>query len=120
MSGHSAMQRSFLGASILLLGTLAAGAAPEPAPRTPRSPAPDPACVDAKNSADYVPGVDVHGRSVAPADLPGSSTDVQISTEVYAELRSANPQLRGVGVVANLPGLETRPPCPPPAPQVKR
>ena len=73
-------------------------------------------CVDPRYSPDYVPGGTVQGRPVAPADLPGSSTDIQISTEVYAELRSSNPQLRGAGVVVNLPGLQTRPPCPPAPP----
>jgi hypothetical protein len=58
-----------------------------------------------------VPGIDAYGRKVAPADLPGSTTDVQISTDVYVELRSRNPQLRGAGVVANLPGLQSLPPC---------
>jgi hypothetical protein len=84
----------------------------------PLPPAVSPACVNARDSADYVPGVDVHGRPVAPADLPGSA-DVQISTEVYPILKSKNPQLNGVGVVANLPGLANRPLCPPPAPQAR-
>jgi hypothetical protein len=62
--------------------------------------------------------VDVHGRPVAPADLPGGA-DVQISTEVYPILKSKNPQLNGVGVVANLPGLVNRPLCPPAAPPAR-
>jgi len=60
-----------------------------------------------------VPGVDANGRKVVPADLPGSSADVQISTQVYAEVRSSNPQLRGAGVMVNLPGLQKPPVCPP-------
>ena len=66
------------------------------------------------DSADYVPGVDAYGRPVAPADLPGGA-DVQISTEIYAQLRSKNPQLGGVGVDVNLPGLAGPPPCQPQA-----
>src|SRR5215467_11380675 len=95
-----------------------AGAQPFPPPSSlppPPVQAPLPDCVDARNSPDYVPGVDARGRPVAPADLPGTA-DVQVSTEVYAELRSPNPQLRGVGVNANLSGLATRPPCAPKAP----
>jgi hypothetical protein len=48
--------------------------------------------------------VDVKGRPVAPADLP-SGNDVQISTEVYVEVPSGNPQMKGVGVIADLPNL---------------
>jgi hypothetical protein len=54
---------------------------------------------------------------VAPADVPGSTTDVQISTEVYVQMRSKNPQIGGVGVVANLSGLQKPPPCVPSAPR---
>jgi len=104
----------------VLLSLLAAPsfAAPQPLPPPPPPPvqATPPDCVDSRDSADYVPGVDARGRAVAPPDLPGSA-DVQISTEFYAELRSPNPQLRGVGVSANLAGLATRPPCPPKSPQ---
>ena len=99
-------------ASFVLFGVLAAGAASAPAPAPVPAPKPPSDCVSAKDSADYVAGVDVKGRPVAPADLPGGA-GVQIGTEIYAELRSANPKLRGAGVVANLPGLETKPPCPP-------
>jgi hypothetical protein len=118
------MRRLILLAIWLLFGALPAGAAsappssvlPPPAPQAAPAPVPGVTCVDARNSPDYVPGGEVQGRPVAPADLPGSSTDVQIDTEVYAELRSSNRQLRGVGVVANLPGLQARNPCPPSAP----
>jgi hypothetical protein len=106
------MRRFFIAACLLLFADLALAAAmPSPPPPPPQARSPEPACIDAHDSADYVPGVDAYGRKVAPADLPGSTTDVQISTEVYAEMRTANPQLRGVGVVANLPGLPTPPPC---------
>jgi hypothetical protein len=114
------MRRFTIIASFFVSAGVADAAAP-PAALPPSSPpqvqTPPPVpCIDARDTADYVPGVDVNGRKVAPADLPGSSTDVQISTQVYAELRSSNPQLRGAGVMANLPGL-IRPPICPPQPQ---
>jgi hypothetical protein len=102
-----------LAAMLFVSGTMAAGAAPAPVPPPPSPPPvaqPQP-CVNPGDSADYVPGVDAYGRPVAPADLPGGA-DVQISTEVYPILNSKNPQLNGVGVVANLPGLANRPICP--------
>ena len=113
--------RTILFAAILFVsGTMAAGAAPVPVPAPPTPlagppPPAQPACIDPRDSADYVPGVDAYGQPVAPADLPGSA-EVQISTEVYAVLKSKNPQLNGVGVVANLPGLANRPICPPAPP----
>jgi hypothetical protein len=102
---------------LFVYGAATAWAAPAPPPPPPASTAPaaQPACIEARDSADYVPGVDAYGRPVAPADLPGSA-DVQISTEVYPILNSKNPQLNGVGVVANLPGLANRPICPPAPP----
>ncbi|HEY4264963.1 MAG TPA: hypothetical protein VGM72_06565 [Micropepsaceae bacterium] len=111
------MRRFLFAASFLLFADLAMAAAIPSAPIPPPPlPAPQPACVDTRDSADYVPGVDAYGRSVAPADLPGSTTDVQVGTQVYADVRTANPQLRGAGVVVNLPGLQARPPCPQSAP----
>jgi hypothetical protein len=114
-------------AAFLLTAGLANAAAPAVAPLPPPPPPqqqaqlpPPVPCVDPRDTAEYVPGVDANGRQVAPADLPGSSTDVQISTQVYAELRSSNPQLRGAGVMANLPGLQTPPTCPPRQPAPKR
>jgi hypothetical protein len=99
-------------AALLMTATVPAAAASAPqAPPTDKATS-KPAC--ASDSADYVAGVDAYGRPVTPADLPGG-TDVQISTEVYARLRTKNPQLNGVGVDVNLPGLATRPPCPPQA-----
>ena len=109
------MRRFLFTAFLFAAGNLAAGAAPQstpiPPPPPPQTQPAQPACVDARDSADYVPGVDAYGRPVAPTDLPGSTTDVQISTEVYVEMRSSNPQMRGVGVMANLPGLQKPPPC---------
>lgn len=109
--------RRVLVAALFLAGTrVAAAAAPTPIspPPPPLQAQPaQPLCVNARDTADYVPGVDAYGRPVAPADLPGSSADVQIGTQVYVEMRSSNPQVRGVGVMANLPGLQTRPTCAP-------
>ena len=59
---------------------------------------------DLRASPDYVAGIDVQGREVAPADVP-SGREVQIGTEVFVETRSRNPRLRETGVVVNLPGL---------------
>jgi len=59
---------------------------------------------DLRASPDYVAGVDVQGREVAPADLP-SGREVEIGTEVFVETRSRNPRLRETGVIVNLPGL---------------
>jgi hypothetical protein len=98
--------RTIFVAAILFASGAMAGEAPTPAPPA------RPACINARDTADYVPGVDAYGRPVAPADLPGGP-EVQISTEVYPILKSKNPQLNGVGVVANLPGLANRPICPP-------
>ena len=65
-------------------------------------------------------GVDVHGKPVAPADLPGG-VDVEISTEVFANARTNNPQMRNVGVDVRLKGLETpNCPVPPPPPSAQK
>jgi hypothetical protein len=118
--GIPEMQILLLAGLMLASGPFTGASEPHSAPIPPPPPLQvqtvQPACVDARDSADYVPGVDAYGSSVAPADLPGSTADVEISSQVYAELRSSNPQLRGVGVVANLPGIQTRPPCPQSAP----
>ena len=71
-----------------------------------------PLLCDTRNSADYLPGVDTRGRAVAEADLP-SDTNVVISTEVYPELRSQNPQLRGTGLAVRIDGLGEPPRCQP-------
>jgi hypothetical protein len=121
------MRFDLLAAMLFVSGTTAVVAAPAPLPPPPPPltsppPAAMPACIDPRDSADYVPGVDAYGRPVAPADLPGGA-DVQISTEVYPILKSTNPQLNGVGVIANLPGLANRricPPAPPPGRAVPR
>jgi len=114
----SRMRRTTMIAAFCLMAGMANAAVPPPMPLPPPPPPqaqlpPPVPCVDPRDTAEYVAGVDANGRQVAPADLPGSSTDVQISTQVYAELRSRNPQLRGAGVMANLPGLQTPPVCPP-------
>jgi hypothetical protein len=116
---EASRMRLTLIAALFLTAGVANAAAPAIAPLPPPAPPPQThlppsvPCVDPRDTAEYIPGVDANGRQVAPADLPGSSTDVQISTQVYAELRSTNPQLRGAGVMANLPGLRTPPVCPP-------
>ena len=109
------MRSSLVAAILLAFGAIAA--APEPPAKPAPEPAPPPPCVSPpspRDSADYVSGADAYGRPVAPADLPGNG-GVQIRTEVYPILKSKNPQLNGVGVVANLPGLANRLICPPAA-----
>ena len=59
---------------------------------------------DLKASPDYVPGIDVKGRDVAPADLP-TGRQVEIDTQVYVERRSRNRRLPNTGVIVNLPDL---------------
>lgn len=92
--------------------------APLPAPRAqldlppdfeqPAEPPPEelppPIECDLRASPDYVPGIDAKGREVVPADVP-TGRQVEIDTQVYVETRSKNPQLRGTGVIVNLPGL---------------
>jgi len=99
----------FISAGVADAASQGDGTPPSSVPMQP----PPVSCINARDSAEYVPGVDVNGRAVAPADLPGSTTDVQISTQVYAEVRTNNPQLRGAGVMVNLPGLQKPPVCPP-------
>jgi len=67
-------------------------------------PEPPPIECDLKASPDYVPGVDVNGRDVVPADLP-TGRQVEIDTQVYVETRSKTPQRQRTGVVVNLSGL---------------
>ena len=59
---------------------------------------------DLRASPDYVPGIDANGRDVVPADVP-TGRQVEIDTEELVVSRSRNPQLRGTGVIVNLPGL---------------
>ena len=122
--GQRTVRTILLAAMLFASGVMLSGAAPPigvaplppPPPLAGPPPAAIPACIDPRESEEYVPGVDAYGRPVPPADLPGGA-DVQISTEVYPILKSKNPQLNGVGIVANLPGLANRPICPPaPAP----
>jgi len=59
---------------------------------------------DLKASPDYVPGINVKGSDVAPADLPTGS-QIEIDTQVYVETRPRNPRLPRTGVIVNLPDL---------------
>jgi hypothetical protein len=59
---------------------------------------------DLKASPDYVPGVDVKGRPVAPADL-STGRQVEIDTRIYAETSPRNRRLPRTGVIVNLPDL---------------
>jgi hypothetical protein len=98
-----------------LLWAGAGQAANTPPPPPVKHPPNPPAC-NPQASADYVPGVDVKGRPVAPADLPGGP-DVIVSTEVYPEIRSRNPQVPRTGLSVQIEGLGAPPRCvPAPAP----
>ena len=100
------MTRAWAYALIILAVPLCAGAAaPPPAPATPT-------CIDVKNSPDYTPGVEARGKPVAPADLP-TQGNVEVSTHVFAEVRTKNPQVPRVGVEVNLDALRQLSPCPP-------
>lgn len=77
---------------------------PNSPPPAQTSPEDQPIPCDLRASPDYVAGIDVHGREVAPADLP-TGREVQIGTEVFVETRSRNPRVRETGVIVNLPGL---------------
>jgi hypothetical protein len=95
----------------------AASSPPPPVKAVPKPPACNP-----QASADYVPGVDAKGRPVAPADLPGGP-DVIVSTEVYPEIRSRNPQVPRTGLSVQIEGLGAPPRCvpaPPPVPARSR
>jgi hypothetical protein len=96
-----------------LAAVLAALPAFAAAPPRDKPPPPAVACKESRDSPDYVAGVDVHGRAVAPADVPSSRPDIQVSTEVYAELGAKNPRLPRTGVVVNVPSLQAPPPCKP-------
>jgi len=73
-------------------------------PNSTQPPPEAPIECDLKASPDYVPGIDVNGRDVAPADLP-TGRQVEIDTQIYVETRSKTPQRQRTGVVVNLPGL---------------
>jgi len=90
---------------------LACSVGAEAAPAPPLAPA-VPTCIDTKHSPDYTPGVDVRGKPVAPADVPNQG-NVEVSTHVFAEVRTNNPQVPRVGVEVNLDSLRQLPPCPP-------
>ena len=66
--------------------------------------APTPIECDLKASPDYVPGVDVNGREVVPADAQ-TGREIQIDSQVYVETRSKPRDRQRTGVIANLPGL---------------
>lgn len=115
------MNRSVYVASIVLTAASSFALAQEAAPTSPQPPAqltlppnfeppqdlpPEelPLQCDLKASPDYVPGIDVKGRDVAPADLQ-TSRQVEIDTQVYVETRPRNRRLPRTGVIANLPDL---------------
>ena len=77
---------------------------PNSTPPTQTPPEDQPIQCDLRASPDYVAGIDVQGRDVAPADVP-SGRDVQINTEIFVEVRPQNRRLRSTGVIVNLPGL---------------
>ena len=89
-------------------------AIPAAALAQPAPPHPPQGCVDIHQSPDYVPGVDAYGRPVAPADVP-SGGDLNISTHIFAEVRTKNPQVPRVGVEVDARALQPKPPCPEPA-----
>jgi len=105
-------------AIIGMFGTAAvlAGLSSIPGAAAPAKPSarlqPAPAQCDLKDSADYAPGVDAYGRPVAPADAPGTR-GVVVNGEVYPELRSQNPQVRGTGLAVRIEGLAGPRACPP-------
>ncbi len=94
----------------LLCGVAVRAAAPAKPPVKAQQSLPLPC--DTKDSPSYVPGVDANGRPVTPADAP-TDTHVVISTEIYPELKSTNPQLRGTGLAVRIDGLGQPPRCPP-------
>jgi hypothetical protein len=55
-------------------------------------------------SPDYVPGIGVRDRDVAPADIP-TGQEVEIDTQLFLEMRTRNPQIRGTGVIVRIPRL---------------
>ena len=57
-----------------------------------------------------MPGVDVQGQVVAPADLP-SDSNLAVNTDVFAEVRTRNRQVPSVGVEVDAAGLNQKPPC---------
>ena len=66
--------------------------------------APTPIECDLKASPDYVPGVDVNGREVVPADVQ-TGREIQIDSQVYVETRSKPRDRKRTGEIANLQGL---------------
>jgi hypothetical protein len=72
-------------------------------PLPPRREEPSIEC-DLLASPDYVPGIGVRDREVPPADLP-TGQEVEIDTQLFLEMRTRNPQLRGAGVIVRFPRL---------------
>jgi hypothetical protein len=116
------MKRSVYVLSIALAAAAPVGFAQDYAPPPPHPPAqltlppnfqppldlpPDeepPLECDLNASPDFIPGVDVKGRPVVPADLP-TGRQVEIDTRVYAEVGPRNRRLPRTGVVVDLPDL---------------
>jgi hypothetical protein len=121
--------RTILAVMVLLLPDAALAAARAPLPPPVQS---VPQACKPADSADYSPGVDVHGMPVAPADLP-SGNDIVVDTTVFVDVGSPqspqvpqagprrgppqppqqNPGLPHAGVAVQLNGLNPLPPCPP-------
>ena len=116
------MKRSVYVSSIALAAAASFALAQETAPAAPSGPPaqlalppnfepPDdlppeepPLQCDLNASPDYVPGIDVKGRDVAPADV-ATGRQVEIDTQVYVETRPRNRRLPRTGVIVNLPDL---------------
>ena len=93
-----------------------------PAARAAEAPKP-PECV-APPSAEYVPGVDVYGHAVAPADLGGQTPpDLGTITVVPRVAAPNNPVVKDAQVVIDLkkqvPPPQNCPPVPVPRPNPK-
>jgi hypothetical protein len=96
--------RPHLAAVLAFAGLATAASSAEQRAPTPAS------CIPA-----YTPGVDAHGRPVAPADATPPVT-VEVGPNVVAEVRTRNPVVKEalVGVRVNgLTEVMNLPPCPP-------
>jgi hypothetical protein len=88
-------------------------------PDAPPAAAPAQPCTDPATSADYVPGVDAYGRTVAPADVPGTST-IDVNSTVQAQIRTHNRAVPFVGVDVALNAPAPPHACPAAAPKMPR